>query len=242
MSLLKWLTDRKDALYVTKPGHQPIPLKNVAWATQPGDAVPFGQAVVINPNTNTITPAYTWAALQTFSGGISVTGNATISGTLGVAVINPFVAGKGTSIQVPVTQGQTFAAPVTLTPAMSGGTFLSDAAAGTKWILPAATVANVGCIYKFKVTATVTSNSFDVEGATSADLFVAGSNVFQTKAATDGVLYSPNGSSNYKYTSNGTTTGGIIGDVVEFLCVGLNQWLVNGTMSGSGTVATPFNG
>ncbi len=170
----------------------------------------------------------------------ATTVNATTSVT--TPTILPTTAGTGTSIQTPVFQGEAFGTPVSLLAINSGALCISDSAAGTKWILPAATAANVGVEFTFYVATTVTSNSFDVEAATSSDLFVVGSSVFQTKAATDGVYYSPNGSSNYKLTSNGSTTGGIIGDKYRFVCIGLNTWLISGTQSATGTVATPYAG
>lgn len=205
-----------------------ITLKSVAWLNEPLHSKTW----------------LTGADLQLFVQDLQALNDAIVGDftVVTTATIAPAVAGQGTAIQVPVDQGEAFASPVTLTAAQSSRLCISDSAAGTKWILPAATAANIGVCFDFYVATTVTSNSFDVEGATSADLFVAGSSVFQTKAATDGALYSPNGSSNYKLTSNGTTTGGIIGDKYRFTCLGLNKWLVSGTQSASGSVATPFAG
>lgn len=157
-------------------------------------------------------------------------------------VILPGTPGTGTSIQAPVITGTAYASPTVLTISQSGAILLASAIAGNVFTLPAATAENIGIMFTLIQTATVTSNFSTVQGATSADLFVAGSSISQTKGtATPTVAYySPNGSSNYQYKTNGTTTGGIIGDMVEFICIGLNQWLVNGKQSASGTVATPF--
>ena len=193
---------------------------------------------------NTTDVDVTAAGNNAFTGNNTHAGTESFSNAAGVTTndLTPRTAGVGTHIQKPIIQGQTFAAPVTLTAAQSGSKCISDAAAGTKWILPPAIANNIGVYFEFYVGVTVTSNSFDVEGATSADLFVAEGCIFQTKAATDGAYYSPNGSSNYKLTSNGTTTGGIVGDKYVVECIGLNKWLVTGMQSASGTVATPFAG
>ncbi len=191
--------------------------------------------LIISPELATtpqLASANTFTAANTFSAASGVT----------TATITPATAGNGTAIQVPVIPGTAFASPTALTAAQSGSICLLNAATGNVFTLPAATAANTGVRYRFIQTATVTSNSASINAATSSDLFVAGGNIFQTKAATDGVLYSPNGSSNYQYTANGSTTGGIIGDIIEVVCLGLNKWLVNGTQSASGTVATPFAG
>lgn len=160
------------------------------------------------------------------------------------AAILPAVAGAGTSIQAPVLAGTAYASPTVLTATQSGAICLLNAAAGNVFTLPAATAANVGVRFKFIQTATVTSNFAIIQGATTSDLFVAGSNAIQFKGtATPTIaLYSPNGSSNYQYKVNGTTTGGIIGDTIEVVCTGLNAWQVNIRQTASGTVATPFAG
>lgn len=135
------------------------------------------------------------------------------------------------------------AATVTLTTQQSGSLVLFDRAAGITYTLPPATAANTGIFYQFMVTTTITTNAAAVFGATPSDLFVAGSNIEMLKSGTVALnSYSPNGTTNYKISSNGTTTGGVIGDVYTFYCLGLNKWLVNGFMSNTGTAATPFAG
>lgn len=180
--------------------------------------------------------------------------NAIISGTGTIALfkstevdtakIAPITAGSGTSIQSPVISGSAYVSPTVLTTAQSGAVCMFNAIAGNVFTLPAATSANKGVTFTFIQTATVTSNAATIQGATSSDLFVVGSGITQIKGtATPTVAYySPNGSSNYKVSGNGTTTGGIIGDRYTVTCLGLNQWLVDGRQSASGTVATPFAG
>lgn len=171
----------------------------------------------------------------------STTGSIIGAGGLGIAK-DAFIAGNlyGKSA---VIAGTAYASPTVLTAAQSGATCLLNAAAGNVFTLPAATAANAGIRFKFIQTATVTSNAAVIQGATSSDLFVAGSSAMQFVVASPTIaIYSPNGSSNYKYSGNGTTTGGIIGDVIEVICTGLNAWQVNAVQTATGSVATPFIG
>jgi hypothetical protein len=46
--------------------------------------------------------------------------------------------------------------------------------------------------------------------------------------------------SNDVISMNGTTTGGIAGSVVEVTAIATAEYLVTGTLLGSGTLATPF--
>jgi hypothetical protein len=105
--------------------------------------------------------------------------------------------------------------------------------------LPAAT--GSGGRFYFEVGAVNTSNHI-IQSASSADLFTGFINLVITASATT-KSFAANGSSNYIATFNGTTTGGSnIGGQVEFIDVAANQWLVNGTLMGSGALATPFSG
>lgn len=102
---------------------------------------------------------------------------------------------------------------------------------------------NLGSVYTFVLTATATAVKIKCGGSgTPGDLFV-GSLV----SGKDGVLtaggtatFIPNGSSNDVISMNGTTTGGIAGSVITVTAIAANKWQVNGTLIGSGTLATPF--
>lgn len=174
---------------------------------------------------------------------VTSTSTVVASSSVTTGVIEPYTSGAGTSIKVPVIASTAFASPTVLTASQSGAICLMDRIAGCVYTLPAATAANTGVRFKFIQTATVTSNASTIQGATSSDLFIAGSSATQTVLAAPTLTrYSPNGSSNYKYSTNGSTTGGIIGDVVEVVCTGLNSWLVNAVQTATGSVATPFAG
>jgi hypothetical protein len=231
------------------------------------DAISAG-ALTIGTATATsvvVTPATTVTGALTATGGVLVTaidkaaaGTITIGASTATAVtVTPATtfnssvatdtvlnktANGGTSIKRPVIASTAYASPTVLTATQSGALCLMDRIAGCVYTLPAATAANTGVYFEFVQTATVTSNASTIQGATSSDLFIAGSSIFQTKATTDGVYYSPNGFSNYQITQDGSTKGGIIGAWYRVTCTGLNAWHVTGFQSGTGVVATPFAG
>ena len=59
-----------------------------------------------------------------------------------------------------------------------------------------------------------------------------------TDAANNKTLYQPGGSDT-KIILNGSTTGGLVGDRIEFICTG-NAWNTRAILSHTGSVATPF--
>lgn len=130
----------------------------------------------------------------------------------------------------------------TLTAAGSGSVNLFDAAAGVVYTLP---VPVVGLVYDFIVTTTITSNSATVI-TDAGTTFVTGTVVEGVEATTPAAnpgpkLFSGNGSSHVKVAMNGSTTGGVIGDYLRFICVSSTLWYVTGIVLGSGTIATPFS-
>lgn len=104
---------------------------------------------------------------------------------------------------------------------------------------PAAT--GTGGIYTLAVTATVTGGSLtiDFKAANASD--VINGTGYQFKAGTGLVAYSASTNTNL-ITLNGTTTGGIIGDIVQIQDVATNQWVIRlFSTQATGTVATPFS-
>lgn len=109
-------------------------------------------------------------------------------------------------------------------------------AAGIAVTLPAAT--GSGDTYKFVVGATVTSNTTTIKVtgddtmtglalvANDTDASVSG---FETAADTDTI------------TLNGSTTGGIKGDIIELIDIAADLWHVSVRSSATGTEATPFS-
>lgn len=127
------------------------------------------------------------------------------------------------------------AATLTLTAAQSGSTIILNRAAGCTITLPAAVV---GANFTFVVGTVTTSNAHKV--ITSAGTVFLAGGLFFDKALTV-TRYAADGSTIVSVNLNGTTTGGTaIGDLFTVDCTTSTIWNVSGTVTASGTLATPF--
>lgn len=118
---------------------------------------------------------------------------------------------------------------------------LFDRAAGIVYTLPAAAA---GLQFYFFTTVTITSNAAEVAVANEGTTFMTGAVTLAPNSATPGgsAIFAGDGSSHVEITSNGTTTGGIIGSTYALTCVSSTLWVVSqGLLIGSGTLATPFS-
>ncbi len=112
-----------------------------------------------------------------------------------------------------------------------------NAAAGLTVTLPAAT--GTGDDFEFFIGTTVTSNSVIIRVASASDVMQglamqaadAGStaNAWETAADSDTI------------TLNGSTTGGIRGDLIKLQDVSSGLWMVTIIGAATGTEATPFS-
>jgi hypothetical protein len=132
-------------------------------------------------------------------------------------------------------------ATVTLTAAQSGSDVLFDRAAGIVFTLPAP---QVGLKFRFLTSVAVTSNAYKIITDAGTTLLI-GNVLANTSAATPSAADGPktfaaNGSTHIALSMSGSTTGGLIGSILEFTCVSATQWYVNGVLLASGTIATPF--
>ncbi|PDT82929.1 hypothetical protein [Sinorhizobium sp. BJ1] len=118
-----------------------------------------------------------------------------------------------------------------------GATVVVDRAAGSTVTLPAAT--GTGDKYKLVVKTTITSNSFKVQVADATDV-MSGTATFGQDSADTAVLFETAADSD-TITMNGSTTGGIAGDIVELEDIATNLWSVKVLGSATGTEATPFS-
>lgn len=125
----------------------------------------------------------------------------------------------------------------TLTIDEAGALILLDRAAGTIITLPAP---EIGAHFDFLVVVSVTSNAFKIITNTGTVLLIGGVLSDDTDTSGAAVFFDANGSTHIALSSNGSTTGGLIGTRLKFTCVSATQWLVEGVNKGSGTVATPF--
>jgi len=71
-----------------------------------------------------------------------------------------------------------------------------------------------------KYVGSITMNDVDTDGAALVGFFAAAANDF--------------------INLNGTTTGGVAGSWIQIVAIAANKYMVNGTVLGTGTVATPF--
>lgn len=101
--------------------------------------------------------------------------------------------------------------------------------------LPAITTDTIGATYKFFVGTTASDLDIQTDGT---DKFV-GNLVLAASATSQARGFAPS-ASNDVISMNGTTTGGIAGSVVEVTAIATAEYLVTGTLLGSGTLATPF--
>jgi hypothetical protein len=102
------------------------------------------------------------------------------------------------------------------------------------------TLNNVGLTYHF-LFLTSSGVSTTIQMNTAANLFTG--SVTSGKAGLGLVhVFEPNGSSNNAMIFNGTTTGGVAGSYVSITAIYANKYLVQGTILGSATLATPFSG
>lgn len=107
-------------------------------------------------------------------------------------------------------------------------------AAGITVTLPAATGSNA--VYTFEVATTVTSNSYKIQVANSTDVM----NGLSSVGGTTGAVFSTLPASD-TITMNGSTTGGLAGSYVQVTDIASGVFLVQASLVGSGTPATPFS-
>lgn len=127
----------------------------------------------------------------------------------------------------------------TLTQDESGALCLFDSAAGVVYTLPTTSLQTVGLTYEFLVRTTITSNAAKIVTADAAT-FLVGAVVSANSGATTATAYPANGTTIRALSSNGTTTGGTIGDRYRVTCISATLWSIDGVVVATGTAATPF--
>jgi hypothetical protein len=143
------------------------------------------------------------------------------------------------------------ASTLTLDPASHAGRILNITATTTTITMPAAiatadangtgpgsdpnTLNNMGAVYSFYIPAAATA----IKVLTPASNFMIGSVNLGVASGAD-TLFTANGTTTRSVNLNGTTTGGIAGSFFTLVGVSSGVYLVQGTLIGSGTVATPF--
>lgn len=125
----------------------------------------------------------------------------------------------------------------TLSPALNAGrTNTLNASGGFTTTLPSAT--GSGNIYKLMV-GTVSTTGY-VVSTNGTDVYKGWVEI--STVANPAALSTFSTATLKNITLNGTTTGGVtIGDILEIQDIAANVWAVNGFVTGSGTIASPFS-
>lgn len=134
---------------------------------------------------------------------------------------------------------RTLTASTTITAEQHDGQTLLMGASGAAltFTLPAAS--GTGAKFKFRVSVVNTSN-YVIQVANSTDVMAGG--VIMCNDSDSSVSGWETASTSDTITLNGTTTGGVNkGDWIELEDIASGVWGVAGTITGSGTEATPFS-
>lgn len=171
-------------------------------------------------------------AATTFSGPVTSTG-----GFVGALTGNVVGNVQGVVLgNVPV---QATAATLTVTAAEHAGRFVTlSRAAGIAVTLPAAT--GSGSVYSFLVITAITSNSTTIKVANATDV-MTGSAYVITDNGGGAVIGFRTAADSDTVTMNGTTLGGVRGDMVVLVDVAAGLYDVHMETSATGTEATPFS-
>ena len=129
------------------------------------------------------------------------------------------------------------AATRTLLAKESGALCCFDVASGVVYTLPTPVI---GLQFEFFATVSVTSNAHKIVTASTSTQFLLGSVLMDSIATASPAGFSANGSSIAALSSNGTTTGGLLGSRFIVTAISTTQWVIHGVCVGSGTLATPF--
>lgn len=177
-------------------------------------AVKFSKAVLTKyPVTSTSTSA------SSFSGPVTVNGLTNTGKTVG-------------NLKTITTLAAT-AAP---TAAQSGTLFLMAPPSGVGFTttLP---VPVVGCEFSFLFTISVASGTQKIITDAGTTLLQG---AYTSATTTASVFESVIGSSNIAFNMNGTTTGGLVGTYLTFVCLSATLWNVSGVNFTSSTTGTAF--
>jgi hypothetical protein len=126
----------------------------------------------------------------------------------------------------------------TLLPKEAGALCMFDVAAGVVYTLPSPVI---GMTFQFGTSVSRTSNAHKIITSTSTGTeFLTGGLFLGNSAAATGEFFAADGTTIRAVSSNGTTTGGIIGDSYEVVAISSTVWFVRGVLNQTGTAATPF--
>ncbi len=126
-----------------------------------------------------------------------------------------------------------------LVPSESGSLILLDASDQITIRLPTPVA---GMTFEFQTTVTVTSSDTHkiITKTIASEFMIGGVGSFNTTMASGGDSFDANGSTHVAATSNGSTSGGLVGQLLKFTAISTTQWAVSGYTVGTGTSITPF--
>ncbi len=125
----------------------------------------------------------------------------------------------------------------TLLPEESGALCLFDRAAGVVYTLPTPVA---GMQFEFSSTVAVTSNAYKVVTAAGTQFLIGSVMAGSLTVADSGDVFQANGTTHRAISMGGSTTGGLIGGSIKFTAISSTQWVIEGDIVGSGTLADPF--
>jgi len=169
---------------------------------------------------------------------------ATSAGATDIVPIYPAGVGPPKILTVPnlltVAAGvvDTTATTLTVTQALHGNrTVTVSSAAPVAITLPQAT--GTGTVYRFQMQVAATATSSTIKVANATDV-MQGVSWCLTTASANVVGYGTSATSD-TISLNGTTTGGVVGDIVEITDIKTGFFSVKMFASPTGTTATPFS-
>lgn len=119
----------------------------------------------------------------------------------------------------------------------SGALCLFDRAQGVIYTLPTPVI---GMYFDFATVVTVTTNAHKVVTKTIASQFILGILEMNIAGSATTLAVQGNGSTHVAISMNGSTTGGVIGDMFRLTAISSTQWVASGLVSGSGSLASPY--
>ena len=132
---------------------------------------------------------------------------------------------------------QSVGATRTLLASESGAQCLLDSASGVVYTLPAC---SEGLQFEFLVSVDVTSNAYKVITSAATEFLLGGVIMGDVTVAQSGDFFEADGSTHVALSSDGATTGGLLGGRYVVTCISSTQWTIHGVCHGAGTLATPF--
>lgn len=171
-----------------------------------------------------------------------ISGNWTHSGTTSFTGATTFASGTATltspTLNLPIIASESVTASggtETLTSADCGQTILLDTASGSVVTLPAAT--GSGCVYRFLVTVTNTSNDHSVV-VVGNDEFVGGLISIGTTADNSDAFTAADAGDIDAIQMNGTTEGGLLGTYIIVQDISADNWGLSGIVVSTDASAT----